>query len=514
MDASFDSKADVEAADADRAARREANEAARLRLLNGPITRTHLVFALPILGANALQSLNLTIDQFWIARSLDVSAIAAAGNANVVMQLMFAAFMGMSGASNILIAQAVGAADWPMLKRVVGATTGFLLIASLIGAVGGLAFAPQIIRAVGTPAVSQAQAIIYLRILSLALPLLSFFTFIQVSQQSAGDSRRPFYFMLIAIGLNLVLNPLLIRGIGPFPPLGVAGSAVSTLVGQGVALTAMFILLYRRHSPIMLRREDLHHLWPDLEVLQALIVRGLPITGNAMVWQVSAAVMIGMVNAYGAVTAAAYTAASQVWNYMQMPAMALGGAATAMAAQNIGAGNWHRVDRIARSAVISALCLTGTISALLYLFGAHVLQVFLPSGSPAIQVALHLNREVLWSFALYSVTLQLIGIVRSTGAVWPATIVAFLALVCGRLVFAKLMLPYWGADAIWWSFPVGIALSVSLHSLYYRFGRWRQVQMLKTKPAVPPSVLSADNDELGREPILQATLESSSEPRV
>jgi Na+-driven multidrug efflux pump len=235
----------------------------------------------------------------------------------------------------------------------------------------------------------------------------------------------------------------------------------------------------------MIRREDAYHLKPDREILGVLVTRGLPITGNAVVWQVSAAAMIGMVNGYGAVTAAAYTAASQVWNYMQMPAMALGSAATAMGAQNIGAGNWPRVDKVARTAVISALCLTGAISALLYAAGAQVLHIFLPAGSPAVQVALHIDMIVMWSFAFYSVTLQLIGIVRSTGAVWPAMIVAFLALVCARLTFAKLLIPYWGADAIWWSFPVGIFGSVALHSLYYRYGGWRKVRMLKASPPAP-----------------------------
>jgi putative MATE family efflux protein len=388
----------------------------------------------------------------------------------------------MAGAANILVAQAVGAANWPMLKRVVGATATFVGVVSIGVAACGWLFAPHIIGMMGTPAESRADAIIYLRILATGLPMMSFFSFLQMAQQSSGDSRRPFYFMLIAIGMNLVLNPILIRGLGPFHPFGVAGSAMATVIGQTTALIAILVYLYRSHSPIMIRREDVHHLNPDREILMALIHRGLPITGNAVVWQISAAVMIGMVNSYGAVTAAAYTASSQVWNYMQMPAMALGSAATAMGAQNIGAGAWPRVDRVARSAVISALALTGSISLLLYFTVRHVLHVFLPVGSPAVDVAMHINFIVMWSFAMYSVSLQLIGIVRSTGAVWPAMIIAFLALVCARIAFAKLLIPYWGADAIWWSFPVGIFFSAGLHSLYYRYGGWRKVQMLKSSP--------------------------------
>jgi len=138
---------------------------------------------------------------------------------------------------------------------------------------------------------------------------------------------------------------------------------------------------------------------------------------------------------------------------------------------------------VAGAAVIIALCVTGAVSILLYALGEHALHIFLPVGSPAVAVALHMDYLVLWSFALYSVTMQLIGIVRSTGAVIPPMITVFVALVCVRIAFAKIMQPYWGADAVWLSFPVGILVSITMNSLYYRYGGWRKVRMLKTPVA-------------------------------
>lgn len=331
----------------------------------------------------------------------------------------------------------------------------------------------------GAPESSRPAAILYLRIISLSLPLLFFFQFIQMAQQSAGDSRRPFYFMLVAIGLAAALNPLLIGGTGALPGLGVAGAALATFIGQAAALAAMFVYLVRSHSPLMLGRADWGLLRPNPEILRSFVQRGLPITAQALMWNGSAAVMLGMVNAYGAVTAAAYTAATQLWNYVQMPSMAMGAASTTMAAQNIGAGNWPRVDRVARAAVISALVMTGLVCMALYATGETVLHIFLPAGSAAVPVAMHINRMAMWSFCLYSVTLQLIGIVRSTGAVMPPMIVVFVALVCVRIAFAQALQPYWGADAVWISFPVGIVVSITLNSLYYRYGGWRRVRMLR-----------------------------------
>ena len=89
-----------------------------------------------------------------------------------------------------------------------------------------------------TPPAARAEAIIYLRIVFAAMPFMYFFQFMQMAQRGAGDSRTPFYFMALAVVLDIILNPLLIAGIGPFPKLGIAGSATSTLIGQSVSLIA------------------------------------------------------------------------------------------------------------------------------------------------------------------------------------------------------------------------------------------------------------------------------------
>ena len=186
-------------------------------LIQGPITKTLLVFSLPVLGGNALQSLNGSVNQFWVSHTLGLSALTAIGNSNLVMMLMLGSIFGISMAANILVAQSVGHGDFKTVKKVMGtAVTFFVSLAVLIGAVGYLA-APSILTAMGTPAVARAEAIIYLRIVFLAMPFMCMFAFLQMAQRGAGDSKTPFYFMLLAIVLDITLNPMLIRGIGPFP---------------------------------------------------------------------------------------------------------------------------------------------------------------------------------------------------------------------------------------------------------------------------------------------------------
>ncbi|MDE2356497.1 MAG: MATE family efflux transporter [Alphaproteobacteria bacterium] len=448
-------------------------------LTKGPITRTLLTFSLPLMGANALQSLNGTVNQIWVSHTLGEVAITALGNANIVMMLMLGVVFGVSMAANILIAQAMGANNRALIKRVMGTATTFFVALSLLVALIGGALSPHILDLMGTPLESRADAIIYLRIIFASVPFMYFFMFLQMGQRGVGDSNTPFWFMALAIVIDITLNPLLIRGIGPFPKLGIAGSAVSTLIAQSTALICLLIHLYRQNSVLVLWPSEFKLLAPDGEIVSSLISRGLPMGIQMLVMNAAAVVMISFVNRYGALTSAAYSISSIVWGYMQMPTMAIGASVSSMAGQNVGAGNWDRVARVARSGVISGLVITGALAAFLYLFNDQVLSILLPAHSPAIPLARHINRMVLWGLVMFSITFSLSGVVRSTGAVWAPMGILVVGIVLVRLPFAAIMSRHYGEDAIWWSFPLGTGISALLTSLYYLHGGWRRARMLR-----------------------------------
>jgi putative MATE family efflux protein len=454
----------------------------RRNLTEGPITRTLLMFSLPLLGGNALQSLNGTVNQIWVSHTLGETAITALGNSNIVMMLMLGAIFGVGMAANILIGQAVGAGDLKLVKRVMGTTTTFFIGLSITLAVAGIWLSPHILDLMHTPPEARADAIIYLRIIFASVPFMYFFVFMQMAQRGAGDSTTPFYFLALAIVIDITLNPLLIRGIGPFPKMGIAGSATSTLVGQGTALVFLMIHLYRKKSILLLRPGEFHLLSPDLAIFRSIVTRGLPMGVQMLVMSGTAVVMITMVNAYGALTSAAYSISSIIWSYLQMPTMAIGASVSSMAAQNVGAGRWDRVAKVAWSGVISGLVVTGSLALLLYGFNDFVLSILLPHHSPAIPLAQHINKTVLWGFVLFSITFSLSGVVRSTGAVWWPLLILTISMVGMRIPFAILLTPRLGQDAIWWSFPMGTITSSVLTSLYYRFGGWRRARMLEEEP--------------------------------
>ncbi len=398
------------------------------------------------------------------------------------MMLMLGTIFGVGMAANILVAQAVGGRDLALVKRVMGTATSFFFALALGVALIGGVLAPHILDLMRTPAESRTDAIVYLRIIFASVPAMYFFVFLQMAQRGAGDSTTPFWFLALAIAIDITLNPLLIRGIGPFPRMGIAGSATSTLVGQSVGLFFLMIHLYRKKSVLTLRGAELRLLKPDFEIMKSLVTRGLPMGAQMLVMSGTAVVMISFVNRYGALTSAAYSISSIIWSYLQMPTMAIGASVSSMAAQNVGARRWDRVAAVARSGVISGLIVTASIAALLYLFNDQVLGVLLPGHSPAIPLARHINTTVLWGFVFFSITFSLSGVVRSTGAVWWPMAILIVSMIGVRIPFAALMTPRLGEDAIWWSFPVATITSAALTSLYYRYGGWRRAHMLDEHP--------------------------------
>jgi putative MATE family efflux protein len=334
-----------------------------------------------------------------------------------------------------------------------------------------------LLLAMQTPPESLELAVAYMRVIFLALPFLYMYAFVMAVLRGAGDSKTPFLFMLLSVGIDIALNPVFIFGWGPIPRLGIAGSALATFVAQAVSLTALIRHLYRRKHMLCLHQDELAYLKVDWAVVGTLVKKGIPMSAQMLVMSLSAVLMITLVNRFGTDTTAAFGAAMQIWNYIQMPAFAVGMGVSAMTAQNVGAGKWERVTRIAGIGVLYSVLLTGSIVLLIELLDTRIFGLFLPAGSAALHIGSHLNRIVTGSFIFFGISVALFGVVRATGAVMMPLIVLTISLLLVRFPLAALLLDSYHADAIWWSFPISSALSALLAGLYYKFGGWRSAHM-------------------------------------
>ena len=453
-------------------------------LTQGAIGKTLFLFSLPILAGNVLQSLNGSVNAIWVGHGLGEAALAATSNANTILFFLIGAVFGVGMAATILVGQSVGASNIDQAKRVVGTSLGFFVALSVLLAVFGLAFAEPMMAWMHMPTESLPLAVAYLRVIFLGIPFIYVLTFISMTLRGAGDARTPFVFLVLNVVLDIALNPLFIFGLGPVPRMGIAGSATATLIATIITLTVAITYLYRSKHFLRIKRDELHYLKIDRVILTSLVAKGFPMGLQMIVMSLSMLAMISLVNSFGAHTTAAYGACFQLWNYIQMPSLAIGMAASSMSAQNVGARLWDRVNKIALTGVGFNFLLTGSLVLLIYLFNRGALNLFLPATGGAIEIAQHINAIVVWSFVLFGISFVLAGVVRSTGAVIPPLIILVIALWLVRIPFAYSLVSRWGADAIWWSFPLGSFVSMTLSALYYRFGGWRKARML---PAASPA---------------------------
>jgi Na+-driven multidrug efflux pump len=155
-------------------------------------------------------------------------------------------------------------------------------------------------------------------------------------------------------------------------------------------------------------------------------------------------------------------------------------AVSAMVAQNVGANLWDRVSRIAKIGVMYNVLLSGVLVIIVEIASRHVLGLFLPAGSPALDIAARINLIVAWSFIFFGISFTLFGVVRATGAVIVPLLILFVTLILFRWPFAEALMGRFGADAIWFSLVLSSMLSAAMAAWYYKFGRWREARLVQS----------------------------------
>jgi Na+-driven multidrug efflux pump len=277
--------------------------------------------------------------------------------------------------------------------------------------------------------------------------------------------------------LDIILNPVFILGLGPIPAMGIAGSAVATLIAGLISVAVLVWKIYARDLTIRLRGAELAWLRPDPKYAGPVMKMGMPIGLSMIIMSGSALVMIGLVNREGVATTAAYGVMNQLWSYVQMPAVAVGSAVSAMAAQNIGAGKWDRISRITWAGVGINTAMSVVLILFITLAARPILSLFLPAGSAAIPIAIHMNNIIGWSFILMGISMVITFVVRANGAMIAPLVILIISGVIVRFAVGFGLHGQYGAEAIWWAFIAAGISSFTLSVIYYFHGSWRKLRI-------------------------------------
>ncbi|MBT2134597.1 MATE family efflux transporter [Croceibacterium sp. LX-88] len=466
-------------------------------LTEGPVFKTLLLFSVPMLLSNILQSLSGTINSIWVGRLIGEEALAATANANIIMFLVAGAAFGFGMAGTVKIGQRYGARDIDGARKTFGTVVGFSAVLMAAIALLGYLTAPALLTALHTPGGAYPLALIYIRLMFVSMPFMMVSVILTMGLRGTGDARTPLIFMGVTVAIDTVLNPILIAGVGPFPAMGIAGSATSTIIASLVSFLGMLIYVYAKDLPLRLRGSELGYLKPQREELGFIISKGIPMGAQMLVMSAAGIIIVGLVNQEGLLMTAAYGAAMQLFTYIQMPAMAVGGAVSAIAAQYIGARKWDRLDHITRAGVTMNFVMTGVLTVLLLVFDRAALVLFLGPESPAVPLARHIQLLAGWSFMVFGVTMVYSATMRAGGAVWVPLLIIAIALYPVRLGFYWLTYERLGSDAIWLSFPVGSLAGLVLGWGFYHYSGWRKHAMPETSDEAQEQA-NADGEPAGR----------------
>jgi putative MATE family efflux protein len=354
-------------------------------ITEGPLSRALVFLSAPLLAQNLVLVAQEVIDLFWLGR-LSGDAVAATGFVFPVMALLFAlAVFAPYVGTQVLVSQRVGGENRSGARRAVftgfavAIGGGFLVgIPAFLGARPALellAFAqPEAV----TETVTRLGAA-YLGVIALGLPVLAATDAAEASFVGWGDSRASLWMNLVAVGSNIVLDPLLIFGAGPFPALGIRGAALATVLGSafGFVLATGFVLRGRNEGMVSRAAARL-----DLDEVRELLDIGLPTAGQQVASQSVRIVIVAVVFAAGgAAGLAAYIVGARVATIAFVPASGLQQATQSIVGQNLGASNPGRANRATWLGVALAVGALSAVGVVQWLVPGAIATLLVPELS-------------------------------------------------------------------------------------------------------------------------------------
>ena len=437
-----------------------------------PIWRTMLVFLVPLMISNVLQSASQTFTSIFLGRMLGVGALAASSSIFPVLFFLISFFFGIASASTVLIGQAYGAHDQPRLSRSAGTTLSFAVAFGVIIGIVGLIFDRRIMELIGTPPDILNDAISYARIVFLALPITFIYLAYTTFLRGIGDSRSPLIVLIASAAVGIVLTPALILGLFGLPSLGIIAAPIANVISTTIGLIGLLVYLEKRDNPLAFSKLR-HYLGIEVPLLMTLVRLGIPTGIQFVMISLSEIAVISFVNRYGSSATAAYGAVNQIVSYVQFPAISIGITASIFGAQSIGAQRTDRLRKIVRAGVLLNYTIGGVLIVIVYLLSREILSLFI-IDPPTLEMARDLLSITLWSYVIFGNTSVLSGMMRSSGSVlWPTTI-SILTIWCVEVPIAWVLShgPL-GLRGVWIAYPITFIVALTLQASYY-FGVWRR----------------------------------------
>ena len=336
---------------------------------NGPRRGKIVRFAIPLALSGILQLLFNAADIVVVGQFVGPTALAAVGSTSAVINLIVNLFMGFSVGANVLAAQYYGAGKNKDLSETVHTAVLSSLAFGVALIFAGVALSRPMLELMGTPADVLDQAVLYMRIYFVGMPVMMLYNFGAAILRAVGDTQRPLYFLLLAGVINVILNLVFVIVFH----MGVEGVAIPTVISQCVSAGLVFWCLTKVEGPYRLYPK---HLTIKKDKLLGMVKIGLPAGIQGCSFSISNVLIQSSINSFGSIAMAGNTAGSNIEGFISTAQDAFTQAAISFTGQNLGAGKLKRVDRVLLLCMLLAPGVGLVLSILAVLCGGPLLGIY------------------------------------------------------------------------------------------------------------------------------------------
>jgi putative MATE family efflux protein len=453
---------------------REALRGSRRDLTSAPLGRAILLLAIPMVAEMIMESIFAVADIFWVSK-LGPNAVAAVGLTESMAVIIYAVAMGLSMGSMSVVARRIGEKDPAGAARATVQTIILGLVVAAVFGVTGVVLGPRLLAAMGASPAVVAVGSGYIRTLLGGSATIVLIFLINAAFRGAGDAAVAMRTLWLANGINIVLGPFLVFGLGPFPRLGVTGAAVATTIGRGVGVLYQMRALSRGRGHLAVRAE---HLRVDPSVLTTILrISGSGVV-QALIGMTSWVGLVRILSTFGSAALAGYTIAVRVVMFALLPSWGMANAAATLVGQNLGAGRPERAEQAVQRAALYNLAFLGSVGLLFVLLAPSVIRIF--SDEPEVLGhGMHALRIIASGFLFYAYGMVYGQAFNGAGDTRTPTLINLFCFWLWEVPLAYVLARplHLGPSGVFASVPIAFSTFAVVAVLLFRRGRWKKVKV-------------------------------------
>ena len=429
-----------------------------------------LRFALPLLAGNIFQQLYNTVDTWVVGNYVSNEAFSAVGTVSPIINMLIGAFMGLSSGAGVVISQYYGAKNPKKVHDAVHTAIMLTFLLAIAFTALGIGITPVMLRFMKTPEEVFPESAAYLRIYFSGMTGMLFYNMGAGILRAVGDSRRPFYYLVVAAAINTVLDLVFVLMLG----MGVEGVAYATIIAQAISAALTLFTLLRSNSCIRVIPRDIRI---HGEMLKKTVLVGIPAALQMAITAFSNVFVQSYINQFGAACMGGWTAYSKVDQLIFLPMQSLALAATTFVGQNLGMGQIDRAKKGVRTSLIMAMVSTVVISCVVIAFAAPLVSFFNGDASVIEFGSLFLRRLTPF-YVLCCINQIYSGALRGAGNSRAPMVIMLFSFVLFRQIYLYVVSHFIANEILplAMGYPAGWLVCSLLTLAYYRraqFGRNR-----------------------------------------